>query len=232
MAQKRMFANRIIDTDSFLDLSPLAQLLYFHLGMKTDDDGFVDGAKRICRMIGADEQTLTELVEAGFLIEFPEKRLYVVTHFRINNTIQADRYQRTLHQEEFRKLSLTANKVYIWNQSGTNLETNCLQSVSTDQPKSGKVSLAQISGNGTRTEPITESDYLQLMKEGFSRNQIDEVISRINWNGIEHPYNYLMKVLKGSPQKQVSAQAYTQREYSADEESPEERLQRYKAELQ
>ena len=44
MAQRRMFSPNIVDSDAFLDMPASSQLLYFHLGMRADDDGFVANA--------------------------------------------------------------------------------------------------------------------------------------------------------------------------------------------
>ena len=41
MGNHRMFANSVIDSDRFLDMPLTTQALYFHLGMKADDDGFI-----------------------------------------------------------------------------------------------------------------------------------------------------------------------------------------------
>lgn len=49
MANRRMFSLSVIDTDKFLDMPVSSQLLYFHLGMRADDDGFVSSPKRIAR---------------------------------------------------------------------------------------------------------------------------------------------------------------------------------------
>lgn len=42
MAKRRMFSLDVVDTDAFLDLPASSQCLYFHLGMRADDDGFGD----------------------------------------------------------------------------------------------------------------------------------------------------------------------------------------------
>ena len=42
MAERRMFAKTIIDSDAFLDMPLSAQSLYFHLAMRADDDGFIN----------------------------------------------------------------------------------------------------------------------------------------------------------------------------------------------
>ena len=47
MAQKRMFSLNVVDTDNFLDMPVSARLLYYELGMRADDDGFVDNWKKI-----------------------------------------------------------------------------------------------------------------------------------------------------------------------------------------
>ena len=41
MAEKRMFARSLIDSDAFLEMPLSAQALYFHLNMRADDDGFI-----------------------------------------------------------------------------------------------------------------------------------------------------------------------------------------------
>ena len=52
MAERRMFAKTIIDSDAFLDMPMSTQGLYFHMAMRADDDGFVNNPKKIQRMIG------------------------------------------------------------------------------------------------------------------------------------------------------------------------------------
>ena len=46
-----MFSPKIIDSDAFLDMPSSSQLLYFHLAMRADDDGFVDNPKKIIRQV-------------------------------------------------------------------------------------------------------------------------------------------------------------------------------------
>ena len=42
VARKRMFCSDITESDRFLDLPAKSQALYFHLCMRSDNDGFVD----------------------------------------------------------------------------------------------------------------------------------------------------------------------------------------------
>ena len=41
MAKKRMFSLDVVDLDSFIEMPVSAKLLYYDLGMRADDDGFV-----------------------------------------------------------------------------------------------------------------------------------------------------------------------------------------------
>ena len=50
IAERRMFAKTIIDSDVFLDMPLSTQALYFHLSMRADDDGFINNPKKIQRM--------------------------------------------------------------------------------------------------------------------------------------------------------------------------------------
>ena len=50
MAEKRMFSRRIIESDSFMQLSLQAQALYLHLNLNADDDGVVDNTISIMRL--------------------------------------------------------------------------------------------------------------------------------------------------------------------------------------
>ena len=58
MAERRMFAKTIIDSDAFLDMPMSTQCLYFHLAMRADDEGFLNNPKKVQRMVGASEDDL------------------------------------------------------------------------------------------------------------------------------------------------------------------------------
>jgi hypothetical protein len=70
MAQRRMFSLQIIDSDAFLDMPQSAQLLYFHLSMRADDDGFVSNPKKIMRMIGSQDDDVKVLLAKRFILSF------------------------------------------------------------------------------------------------------------------------------------------------------------------
>lgn len=123
MAERRMFAKTIIDSDAFLDMPLSTQALYFHLSMRADDDGFVNNPKRIQRVIGASEDDLKLLIAKSFVLLF-ESGVIVIKHWRINNYIQKDRYKETVYTEEKDLLSVKENGSYtVCIQNGYKLET-------------------------------------------------------------------------------------------------------------
>lgn len=99
MAQKRMFSLAVTDTDKFLDMSASAQALYFHLGMHSDDDGFVASPKKIARGVGCNDDDLRLLASKGYIIPF-ESGVIVIVDWNINNTLKNDRYHETIFAAE------------------------------------------------------------------------------------------------------------------------------------
>ena len=111
MAERRMFAKTIIDSDAFIDMPLSAQALYLHLSMRADDDGFVNNPKRIQRMIGAADDDMKLLVAKSFLIPF-ENGIVVIKHWKVHNYIRSDRYTPTVYQEEKNLLTVEKSRVY------------------------------------------------------------------------------------------------------------------------
>lgn len=133
MAERRMFAKTIIDSDAFLEMPSSTQALYFHLSMRADDDGFINNPKRIQRMIGSNEDDAKILLTKKFIISF-ESGVIVIKHWKIHNYIQKDRYKGTLYQDEKSKLSLNESNGYT-------MDTECIQDVDAGKLREGKVSL-------------------------------------------------------------------------------------------
>ena len=111
MAKKRMFSIDIVGSDAFLDLPYSAQCLYFQLGMRADDDGFVGNPKTIQRIAGTKASDLELLVKKRFILQFPSG-VIVIKHWKINNDIKKDRYSPTVYTDEFQMLSTKENKAY------------------------------------------------------------------------------------------------------------------------
>ena len=111
MAERRMFAKTIIDSDAFLDMPMSARLLYYDLSMRADDDGFMNAPKKVMRMIGATQDDLSILALRKFIIPF-ESGVVVIKHWKIHNYIRKDTYNETKYKEEKATLTLDENNAY------------------------------------------------------------------------------------------------------------------------
>ena len=150
MADRRMFAKTIVDSDAFLDMPLSTQALYFHLGMRADDDGFINNPRRVQRTIGCADDDLKLLIAKRFIIPF-DSGVVVIKHWKIHNYIQSDRYKPTVYAEEKAMLTTKANKAYTMInpvetpciQDVSSLDTECIQNVSEadTQVRLGKVSI-------------------------------------------------------------------------------------------
>ena len=89
MAERRMFAKTIIDSDAFLDMPVTTRLLYYDLAMRADDDGFINSPKKIMRIVGASQDDLKLLAAKKFIIPF-DNGIVVIKHWKIHNYIRKD----------------------------------------------------------------------------------------------------------------------------------------------
>ena len=148
MAERRMFAKTIIDSDAFLDMPLSTQALYFHLAMRADDEGFVSNPKKIQKMIGASDDDCKLLILKRYILTF-ESGIVVIKHWKIHNYIQSDRFKETTYLEEKAMLRLDGKKAYTeCIQNGYNLDTQV--SIGKNSLEIGKVS-------GERGEPLPTS---------------------------------------------------------------------------
>lgn len=126
LANKRMFSVDVTETDAFLEMPLTAQALYFHLGMRGDDDGFVSNPRSIVRVSGCSESDLVTLAKSGYIIAF-RSGVIVISDWKVNNNLRNDRYKPTTFQDERSMLSETANKRYILN-GDNQVDTNGIPS--------------------------------------------------------------------------------------------------------
>ena len=111
MAERRMFARSIVESDAFLDMPLSARCLYFALGMVADDDGFVGNPKSVMRQASATQDDLKLLIAKRFVLSF-ESGVIVIKHWRINNYLRNDRYKPTTYVEELKTLALDDKGAY------------------------------------------------------------------------------------------------------------------------
>lgn len=172
MAERRMFAKTIIDSDAFLDMSLSTQALYFHLSMRADDDGFVNNPKKIQRMIGCGDDELKMLIAKKFIIPF-ESGVCVIKHWRIHNYIRRDRYKETVYKEEKSRLELKDNNSYrlvdtIGIPNGYQVDT---------QDRLGKDRLGKDSIDNTISKDIVSSTNVQLIMDKWNELGLQKIIS-------------------------------------------------------
>ena len=147
MANKRIFSKQIVDSDAFLDMPQSSQLLYFHLSMRADDEGFVGNPKKIMRMIGTGEDDLKVLLAKRFILGF-ESGVVVIKHWLIHNSIRMDRFNPTAYQEEKKQLFIKDNRSYTL-----------------DQEQRDKLLATRWQPNGNQMEPQVKLSKVKLSKD-------------------------------------------------------------------
>ncbi len=178
MANRRMFSLDIVDTDKFLDMPVSAQCLYFHLGMRADDDGFVSSPKQIMRATSCTRGDIKILAENGYIIPF-ESGIVVIRHWKQNNYIRADRYKETIHTEEKRQI-VQNGEIYELDTTGIPCGNQPVDKRYT-QVRIGKDSIVKDSINNTictepeEKKPELSGILLQLNDKSFYDVPLDKI---------------------------------------------------------
>ena len=111
MSDRRMLSKKVTDDDLFVGLSAEAQILYVHLNMATDDDGFC-GQSSLCMFKAhASKEHLQELIDANLIYKFDDGAI-VIRHWLTANTIRSNRKKDTTFTKDLEMLELV-NGVYV-----------------------------------------------------------------------------------------------------------------------
>jgi hypothetical protein len=189
MAERRMFTKKITESDAFLDMPLSTQALYFHLNMSADDEGFVNNAKKIQRMIGASDDDCKLLVMKRFVLTF-ESGVIVIKHWKIHNYIRNDRFKETVYVKEKSMLGLNENNAYTeLNSVGIPSDNQVVYQMDT-QVRIGKSSLGKSSLNikkeTNNTHVCACEDYEEILDdfgvEGIYREAILRFIKHLKVN--------------------------------------------------
>lgn len=149
MAERRMFSKKIIDSARFLKMPVSSQALYFHMGVRADDDGVVEGYN-VMKMTGATEDDLKVLVAKGFVTVLNEDLVTYINDWKEHNLIRADRKVDSIYKDlllqiipevqilepkqrsDIRKkqsdISTQDNELYMdnqWTSTGQPMDTKC-----------------------------------------------------------------------------------------------------------
>lgn len=120
MRARVCFASAIACSDEFLDLPFVCQAFYLYLAFVADNDGFIDGMKRIARGFGITMEEVQKLVEAGLLMVVDGT--YLITHWKCNNKTDNANYHPGTHINTLEKY------VVVENNKPYRLKTDCQQS--------------------------------------------------------------------------------------------------------
>ena len=170
MANRRMFSLSVIDTDKFLDMPVSSQLLYFHLGMRADDDGFVSSPKRIARTTNCGDDDLRILATKGYIIPF-ESGVVVIRHWRQNNQLRSDRYRETVCKNEKATLSIIDN-IYI--ESTNEAPDSIPVGIPNDIPNSVPTGKPTVDSTTYQREPQYSIGKYSIDKSSIDKSSIDK----------------------------------------------------------
>ena len=140
MAQRRMFSLKVVDTDAFCEMPASAQNLYFHIGMRADDEGFYAGVRGLMAKIHASVDDLNVLLARRYLLDRGDG-VYLVKHWKMNNYLQLDRIKETEYEEKKIGLYTKKDGSYTLDEEKADKkkpitkgnEPKCIQNVSIDK---------------------------------------------------------------------------------------------------
>ena len=178
MASRRMYSKDFILTDTFIELEQSAKVLYFYLMANADDDGFFENARTISRLCDTTGNDLNALIDNGFIIKF-ESGVYVITHWKVHNSIRNDRYTQTIHQSEFNQLSIDQTNKYVLmdtngKPNGYQTDTNGIQTVSIGKDSVGKDSTIKDNISKVNLEKINLSKFNQVREKESVREKTND----------------------------------------------------------
>ena len=229
MAERRCFSNKITDSDDFVEMPLSTQALYFHLGMRADDDGFVNSPKRIARDVGACVDDLKLLQAKRFILVF-ENGVIVIKHWKIHNTLRKDRLKPPHYPELAARIYIKGNEGYTDNPSNGDISlltyrmsVKCLSNDSQDSVKclpkvrEGKISQDNVSEvEDEAMDSNEESDSTDLstelstthgkLGEGIvlmSDAQFDSLCEKLTLEEIHHYFERLKTFIRKNPQATI-----------------------------
>lgn len=224
MAKRRMLSIDFCESDEFYNLSPVSRMLYVHLMLNADDDGFVDNFRTVMRCARIEKRFYTPLVECGYIIEIREN-LILIAHWLRHNTIRADRkvasaYAKELHNyfvdEEGRYTEGLDALVADICASQYRIEKNRKEKNRIEKMSGGKVSKSSSADNHSsiHTTAASQHEKKETKDISFSKNAADssirnkESLSEINTQTSDHTEKYSSEYLLN-----------TEEEYSCDNQN-------------
>lgn len=207
MAQRRMFSKDITTSDVFVDMPSSSQLLYFHLGMEADDDGFLGNARMLSRAYGMNNDDLKLLEAKGFVISFPTG-VTVIKDWKINNQIRKDRHKPTIYQEEKSLLTVDINGSYLVGNQTTTIQQP------TDNQTGDSLTTQYSIGKGSIDE--NSIDRVEPKNSEASSSKLDKELLQSNFNRLWELY----------PKKQGKTNAFKAYEKAIKEGATDQEIEK------
>ena len=172
-----MFSKEITTSDLFVDMPASTQLLYFHLGMEADDEGFIGNVRMLGRAYGASNDDIKLLQAKGFIIVF-ESGVTVVKDWNLNNQIRKDRLKSTIYQAEKSLLTIDNTGIYqLDNQMTTKPQPNDNQMTTKCPHRLGKDSIGKDSiGEQQLVAGAGRNIIFEKLKDAFGEMSINGTI--------------------------------------------------------
>ncbi len=206
MSKKRMFCDDVTHDDSFIDMSVQAQLLYYHIGMDTDDEGFCDKVSTCMFRAKATKKHLKELIDNKYLIDFG--KVVLVKHHFLNNTKRSDRIKETKWKDYRNQVELDDDGIYhIRETDGSQTDddetTKCQPSVNQKSTKSQQmVSLNQINTNQYKSNQINDDYIFNKLINGLSDYETSLLETECQSRGVDL-YKFVEYVAKRKPDADI-----------------------------
>lgn len=138
-----MFSKEVIETDWFTDMPATTQLLYIHLSMDADDDGFVTNTKMAMMNAHASKDDLAILTAKNYVITL-EQGLYLIKHWRQNNYLRSDRYKKSAFADRLADFDQKTDGSYtLKNGSVYQMDTSGIPSIGKDRLGKSKDSIGK-----------------------------------------------------------------------------------------
>lgn len=231
MAERRCFSMKIVDSDDFVEMPPSTQSLYFHLGMRADDDGFINNPRRIARDVGAGGDDLKLLIAKRFILSF-ENGVIVIKHWKIHNTLRKDRLKPPHYPELAARIYIKGNEGYTDNPSPGDISlleyrmsvkclsddgqeiVKCLHKVREGKISQGNISEVEDEGPDSNEESDLSTDSsskcLEFSKgslgEGIvlmSDEQFESLLEKLTLDEIHHYFERLKDFIRKKPEATI-----------------------------
>ena len=193
MANRRMFSKELIQSDKFFSMSIKSQLLYFHIGLLVDDDGFSNNYRMYMNVINADEENLYELQKQGYIYVF-ESGVLVVRDFLQSNQLRKDRYNETIYKDELSLINVRNKRYYIneknmatiWQPDDNQVATDGLPLVNPDKIRLDKISVDKKSSDKDSRDVEVKDENHELKNNNsnkLSKESLEKILDK--WNNLD-----------------------------------------------